>query len=185
MRLPFLIPIAKALRDRAVKRPPDLCIGGTEREGGSYMDRWYLLPRNKYFCLYLHRFNHSDDDRALHDHPAHNLSFVFDGGYIEHTEVRRHRVAYAQDGKLFGTPVMVPVKQFRKAGDVVWRKATAMHRISLHNSEWKYADKETFVPLKCWTLFVFTYKFRGWGFACPKGWVPQQQFIHHNGCGED
>lgn len=152
MKLPFLIPLAKMIRAHcAGRREPDLNIGPDIGQD-VYMRRWYVLPRNKYFCLYLHQFMRSDDDRALHDHPAHNLSFVFDGEYTEH--------------------LPGDVRLIRRAGQVVWRKATAAHRIELHAGP-------------CWTLFVFTYKFRGWGFLCGRGWVPQEQFIHENGCGEE
>jgi hypothetical protein len=49
----------------AGSRPPDFVIGGDS----PYMLRWWIIPRNKFFNIYLHRFLRSDDDRALHDHP--------------------------------------------------------------------------------------------------------------------
>lgn len=58
-------------------------IDGGERR--PYLTRWRVLPRNKWFNIYLHRFIHGDDDRALHDHPWHSASLILDGRYIEHT----------------------------------------------------------------------------------------------------
>ena len=49
------------------------------------MRRWWVIPRNKWFNVYLHHFLRSDDDRALHDQPWWNLSILLDGEYTEHT----------------------------------------------------------------------------------------------------
>jgi hypothetical protein len=50
------------------------------------MRRWWVIPRNKFFNIYLHHFLHSDDDRALHDHPWWNVSILLrSGSYVEHT----------------------------------------------------------------------------------------------------
>jgi quercetin dioxygenase-like cupin family protein len=89
-------------------RPPDFVIG----EG--YLNRWHIIPRNDFGNVYLHDFGRSDDDRALHDHPWRNVSYVIEGRYIEHTP----------DGQIT-----------RNAGDVVTRLATAMHRIELFPGE--------------------------------------------------
>lgn len=45
----------------AQSRNPDFIIGGAD----PYMLRWWVIPRNKVFNIYLHRFLRSDDDRAL------------------------------------------------------------------------------------------------------------------------
>src|SRR5690242_14714107 len=64
------------------RRPPDVIIGGRDRP---YMLRWFVIPRNRFFNIYLHHFHRSDDDRALHDHPWLNLSIILQGEYVEHT----------------------------------------------------------------------------------------------------
>jgi hypothetical protein len=51
-----------------------------------YMTRWFILPRNKFMNLYLHKFHRSDDDRALHDHPWWSLGVILSGGYWEVTK---------------------------------------------------------------------------------------------------
>jgi hypothetical protein len=88
-------------------REPDQIIGGKERP---YMLRWWVIPRNRFFNIYLHHFLRSDDDRALHDHPWWNLSILLRGRYLEHT---RDRI------------------RLRHAGCMVLRRATCAHRIEL------------------------------------------------------
>lgn len=57
-------------------REPDLWIGGKD---APYLLRWYLIPRNRFFNIYLHCILRDDDDRALHDHPWWSISFLLDG----------------------------------------------------------------------------------------------------------
>lgn len=129
----------------ATKREPDFYIGGRQ---DTYLQRWYVIPRNPVFNVYLHRFLRSDDDRALHDHPWLNLSVLLDGSYTEHTI------------KAGG----INIRTVRKAGDVKLRLPTAAHRIELTHGE-------------CWTLFVTGPRVRRWGFHCPRRWVPWQDFV--------
>lgn len=58
-------------------RPPDIVIGT------DYLHRWYLIPRNRFFNVYLHKFIGSDDPRSLHDHPWISLSFLLKGELYE------------------------------------------------------------------------------------------------------
>lgn len=60
------------------RRKPDLIIGE------NYMHRWYIIPRNRLFNIYLHKIMGDDDDRALHDHPWWSLSFRLKGVLREH-----------------------------------------------------------------------------------------------------
>lgn len=60
-------------------REPDMIING------KYLKRWFLIPKNRFFNIYLHCFGESDDDRALHDHPWWNISFLIKGELVEHT----------------------------------------------------------------------------------------------------
>ncbi|RXF72085.1 hypothetical protein [Hansschlegelia zhihuaiae] len=107
----------------AARRRPDVTIGvrtatdyarpGSRLPAGEepYLERWWVIPRNRWFNVYLHTIHRSDDDRALHDHPWANMSIVLAGGYLEH----RH-----------GQP---PAE--RRPGDVVLRGATAAHRLEI------------------------------------------------------
>ena len=85
-------------------REPDHVIGD------NYLRRWWIMPRNPFFNIYLHEINKSDDDRALHDHPWENQSFIIKGRYVEHTP----------EG-----PIL------RSEGDLVSRPATALHRLEV------------------------------------------------------
>jgi hypothetical protein len=58
-------------------RKPDFVIGD------NYMHRWWLIPRNRYLNIYLHKIMHDDDDRALHDHPWWSVSFLLKGELLE------------------------------------------------------------------------------------------------------
>lgn len=119
-------------------RQPDFVIGAR------YLERWYIVPRNGWCNIYLHRFNRSDDDRALHDHPWASTSFIIQGRYREHT----------------------PAGVFdRQAGDVVSRAADALHRVELYPGEscttlfvtgpkvrdWGFACPQGWVP---WQIFT-------------------------------
>lgn len=85
-------------------RQPDFVIGD------NYLRRWWIMPRNPFFNIYLHEINKSDEDRALHDHPWENQSFIIKGRYVEHTP----------DGSIL-----------RSEGDLVSRPATALHRLEV------------------------------------------------------
>lgn len=89
---------------RIMDRAPDFVIGD------DYLRRWWVIPRNPFANVYLHDIRKSDDDRALHDHPWPNTSFLISGRYIEHTpEGAFHRIA----------------------GDVIERPANALHRLEV------------------------------------------------------
>lgn len=85
-------------------RDPDFIIGD------NYLRRWWIIPRNEGCNVYLHDIRKSDDDRALHDHPWTNTSYLLMGSYLEHTP----------DG-IFT----------RRAGDIVERPAHALHRLEV------------------------------------------------------
>lgn len=130
----------------ARNRPCDVTIGGND---DPYMRRWFIIPRNPIFNIYLHQFLRSDDDRALHDHPWLNLSFLLRGRYVEHTIAQggiNHRVE-------------------RKAGDYKFRTPRSAHRVELIDGE-------------CWTLFITGPRLRRWGFHCPNGWIPWEVFTN-------
>lgn len=155
----ILLRIAQRALSVPARRGPDFVIGGL---GNPYLLRWYLIPKNRVFNVYLHLFNRSDDDRALHDHPWWNLSFLLQGRYVE------YRI-------LAGG---VNTRTERSAGAIVLRRACVAHRIELYDGP-------------CWTLFLTGPKVRDWGFHCPRRWVPWQQFVDMGetgkigpGCGE-
>lgn len=136
-------------------------IGGLENP---YMIRWFVIPRNRWLNVYLHKFCRDDDDRALHCHPWWFISVMLKGGYIEHRA---------------GKPTLI-----RRALSFAFRRATAQHRIELFRD-----DAGEVIP--CWTLVITGRKKRVWGFWCRKGFVPWYDFVEHTdkgntgkGCGE-
>lgn len=141
----FYTRLAKLAMRPAMRRWPDVVIGGADRP---YLRRWWLIPRNPIFNIYLHQFLRSDDDRALHDHPWVNCSILLKGRYVEHT--------IAAGG--------IERRVERRAGAVKFRLPWAAHRVEI-------AEGET-----CWTLFITGPRLREWGFHCPAGWVHWRQF---------
>jgi len=116
-----------------------------------YMRRWFLLPRNPVFNLYLHQIMRSDDDRALHDHPWINLSWILAGGYYE--------VLFCAEPAP-GKPLPRRRRQWRAPGFVGWRWAHGAHLLVLG------VDTATGGTLECWSLFMTGPRLREWGFWC-------------------
>lgn len=130
----------------AQARKADLVIGEVQ---DPYLLRWYIIPRNQYFNMYLHCFMRSDDDRALHDHPWWSLSLLLKGYCFEHT---------IADG---GIHTRRPIA----SGKWRLRSARFAHRIEVHPRN------------EAWTLFITGPNIREWGFHCPtKGWVHWEMF---------
>lgn len=137
------------LMDVAARRDPDVVIGG---QADPYLMRWWIVPRNRVFNVYLHLFLRSDDDRALHDHPWANMSILLAGRYLEH---RIHAGGIHQRTERVAG---------QRSGWALRATGRTAHRIELHQGH-------------CWTLFVTGPVYRAWGFHCPQaGWVPWQKF---------
>ena len=141
-------------------RAPDFVIGA------NYLERWWVIPRNTIFNIYLHRINKSDDDRALHDHPWLNCSIVLSGGYWEHS-IRAGGVELCEP---------------KLCGSVTFRRSVAAHRLEI-------AFRGSIPAI---TLFITGPRIRSWGFHCPKaGWRHWRDFTADGdssqvgrGCGE-
>lgn len=130
-------------------RAPDRVIGV------NYLSRWYIIPRNKWFNVYLHEFRGSDDDRALHDHPWWSISFCLRGKIDE-----VYRVPGSERQRTRAITRFLPY----------FREAELRHRIVLKEGP-------------AWTLFITGPKKRIWGFWCKKGFVPYNDFIYNgDGC---
>lgn len=140
--------------NRYSRLKPDVTIGGPY---DPYLLRWYVVPRNRFLNIYVHKFLRSDDDRAHHDHPwLWNFSWLLAGLYDELK-------------MLLGG---VEKRTRRVAGDWKLRIGPAPHRLELVNDQ------------PCWTLFITGPRYRVWGFHCPKRWVPWQEFTAPNDPGE-
>lgn len=139
----------------ALRRNPDFIIGD------HYLERWWIIPRNPVFNLYLHRIAKSDDDRALHDHPWWNVSVILMGEYLEHLphwQSGRAPVLRSYEMEQPDGPMTVHVVS-RREGEVVPRLGKSLHRLELPSH-----------LHHVWSLFITGPRFRSWGFACPKGW---------------
>lgn len=143
-------------------RKPDFIIGGPDRP---YLLRWWLIPRNRWFNVYLHKILRSDDDRALHDHPWWNVSIVLRGGYIE--IMPDFSVATTPYTRIADLPTCA---KFRGAGSVVFRRARTSHRLVI-------PEPTAYFEGHCWTLFITGPRIREWGFHCPKGWRLWRDFV--------
>lgn len=53
-----------------------------------YLRRWYMI-RTKWLAVFIHKFERSDEDRALHDHPWPFLVIPLWRGYTEHSDTFR------------------------------------------------------------------------------------------------
>lgn len=119
-----------------------------KRIGTGYLLRWHLIPRNRWFNIYLHKFVGDDDERACHDHPWWSLSIRLKGrmieNYIEHVPFQ------ISDGG-------ISLNHERLAPRFCFRHAGFAHRLELINKP-------------CWTLFITGPRKREWGFHCKKGW---------------
>lgn len=162
-------------------RPPDFEIGPP---GDRYLLRWYLTPWSRYERgskpknwldaltrklpnAYLHRFRHDDEDRALHNHPWASCSVMLKSGYYE---VMKLPTARPEEGD---------VKVFRPEGSVTFRRASAFHRVVLLRSYVGERSVPRFEPVavEAITLFLTGFVVQGWGFACPQGFRPWQEFV--------
>lgn len=148
------------------RQPPDFVV---KNHGTVYLNRWYLTPWSEWRArgkkptltqrlwaslpsVYLHQFLSSDEDRALHDHPWFNISFLLKGSYVEETiaaggiHYRKIRHAWTLSGVKFRSP---------------W----TAHRVELIEGR------------PCWSLFITGPVVRTWGFHCPQGWRRWTEFV--------
>jgi len=122
-----------------------------------YLLRWHLIPRNKYFNIYLHKFI-GDDDRVYHDHPFHSLSILLKGEYKEFIlkSIQRNNVFHLCHRKHHK-----PVK-------LIFRSALRMHRLEV-------------IDGPVWTIFITGPRFREWGFNVNGKWIAWHKY-ERGGC---
>lgn len=133
-------------------REPDEWIGG---RADPYMKRWHLNPNRQDHeaKVYLHEFFRSDDDRALHDHPADSISFMVRGMYREWL--------FSDPGRAFSL-----TSRDVKEGSIIYRPAAFAHRLEV------FPDQVA--PL---SVFIMGPSWRRWGFHCPQGWRDYADYI--------
>ncbi len=131
-----------------------------DNHDAAYLQRWHLIPRNRWCNIYLHRFIASDD-ATCHDHPWGFTSVLLRGVY---DEVQPHRTTT------------------RRAGSIAVRRAQHRHSVRLRRDA---SGRE--VP--CLSVIITGPRIREWGFWCPgrsgaDRFVPWRQF-GPGGCGEN
>lgn len=125
-----------------------------------YLNRWFVIPRNRFFNVYLHEYWLDDEDRALHDHPWWSVSLCLKGR-LEEVYLRR------------GAQCVRAIE----AGDIVLRGAKFAHRLVVPEPGTT-------------TLFITGPRLRTWGFLCARGWMDWRTFTARDstgraqGCGE-
>lgn len=139
----------------AINRDPDFVVGSAD---DPYMRRWYLIPRNRFFNIYLHEFCRSDSDKEMHTHPwLFNATIVLKGFYIE------EEVVYGG----FHRPTQMASwdRWFRLRGP--W----CAHRVIL-----------PLTSQRTWTLFITGPIVHMWGFIDPNfGWTDYKTFLAKKG----
>lgn len=125
-----------------LRQAPDLIIAP---DGKPYMFRWHVAHNQGAGNVYFHMQVADDPERPLHDHPWDNMSVILSGGYLE----------TLQPVPPYGLKYTLP----RRAGDVIFRKATEAHRLFIPEG----------VPYTL-TQFSTGPRVRTWGFWFPDGW---------------
>lgn len=122
-----------------------------------YLTRWYLV-RNNRLGVFLHLFHHSDEDRALHDHPWSFVSIILWRGYIEHTGCK--------------DPSCVrPSHQHAKRkwpGMILFRPAEWRHRVELVDGR------------QAISLIIRFNRRRVWGYWFPSGFIAHDKWWEAN-----
>jgi hypothetical protein len=141
-----LLPI---LQERiAIVRLPDFQVIREDRD--VYLRRWWVIPRNNYFNVYLHHMIGSDDD-VLHDHMYVSVSLVLTDGLRERFNSRPRRITHDEKVRVL------------QEGQIVWRSSMMAHQL--------------IVDKPAWTLFVTGPRIKEWGFYCRKGFRHWREYV--------
>lgn len=112
-------------------------------EKSPYLTRWELFEC-RWFAIYLHRFERSDDRSSLHDHPWNFITIPLKYGYND--------CQYNGGRDEFGQPTFL--RTLIKPFTIHYRKATHVHFVELLGKPEK----------KAWTLVIRFKYIRYWGF---------------------
>jgi hypothetical protein len=136
-----------------------------------YINRWFVIPHNRWFNIYLHQTLRDDWSRDLHDHPWDNMSFILKGGYFE--EVPLVEVQDDVDlSHVHGNTYLLR----RRPGDLVFRFAERRHRLTLPPAM-EPDGSYTGELQPAWSLFITGPKRREWGFHAPDGWIHWKDYV--------
>lgn len=142
------------LAKRAERKGRMYYVTGRDKDDNDvYMIR-YILARNRFFKIYIHRFLRSDDD-IYHDHPWHFMTYIANGEYVEKL--------LHQDG-----PDWVKSERTVGEGRIIFRHAEHKHIVTLKR---EYDEFDPTAPL---TISFIGPKHRDWGF-----W-PENEYGKHS-----
>lgn len=171
MRLPRLLTAAirtQLLRRVANARTSDFeVVRGDDRQ--VYLRRWWVIPRNNRFNIYLHNMLRSDDP-ILHDHMYWSFSVILTDGirerWVEDPQGMRDKELPYHEGE----PVRLKLENYARErtfheGDLVLRSAEMAHQLIIEEGE------------PAWTLFITGPRIKDWGFYCPKGWRHWSKYV--------
>lgn len=127
-------------------REPDEIIGE------NYLQRWHLIPRNRWFNVYLHRFEGTDMGRAPHDHPWWSVS------------IRLTRKAEAVE------------RYTRSPGDPTATRHTRVPWLWPVIRSARHVHQMTILKGPMWTLFITGPKVREWGFWSGGRFIHWQEY---------
>jgi hypothetical protein len=128
--------------------------------GGLLLTRYHIFD-NRWFGVYLHRLNQSDEERAPHDHPWSFISVLLTGGYTEVTPVFC---------SVNGGCTPAEDKRWYHQLSVLFRPAEYIHRLEL--------TKPT------WTLVLRGPERRTWGFWVVNPTNMTREWMDHREYGE-
>ena len=132
----------------AAKHPADENITANN-EGSPYLQRWHLIPKNRFINIYLHRFT-GPDQRVMHDHPWISLAYHLEG-YFDETYWKDYPFLYVRNRRIH-------------KGDWTYRRSTFLH----------YLEPG---PNGTWTIFITGPTIRKWGFMTEGGWKPWREVV--------
>lgn len=144
-------------------RIPDPIGGRFDGKNPTYW-RYYVIPQNPIFNIYVHRFL-KDDSQHMHTHRMFNITITLQGTYFE------ERFDYRP---VEGLPLPGTHFELVKPRRPLLRWASTPHRVRLRR------DSEGMI-LPMWSLFIGMPRFWNWGFWCPGDnaahWKPQEEYL--------
>ena len=112
--------------------------------GTDYLHRWHIIPRNRFFNIYLHHFIGDDNRLELHDHPWNFVSILLKGRLLETFQSEHNQRLH--HGWL--TSRYIP-----------WLLPRYYHATHRHCFELPSAG-----PQSAWSLVFTGPRYRNWGF---------------------
>jgi hypothetical protein len=135
--------------------------------GGHKMLRWFVLPRNRWFNICVHK-HQGDDPRYLHDHPCDNISIRLRGQLLEWTP----KYTPSAHWTVAPEPGNRTVVSFRPNGLDAYESFRPMARIVFRRAETPHRLERGLDGRPCWTLWIRFRSRRQWGYFEPGGWRP-------------